>query len=337
MNLKEAFIICLSGKQKFAECRYIIDYAHTIALAYLRMKISSGHLYTHSGEPLEDLAWDFIAELFERDDNHSFVVLNEIFSAQDLKVAHVEEVEHQFRRVIITKVDDNIFRSNGEKDLSLKKIIRNLKNAVNNTGATRQIEVHHGYLLINNCLNGNSQPLLSPTDILEIELCHRLRDTMQMPEVLAEVVDILETFRLHQNKISLVAVAICIRKAFVHVNDEVKKTHVGKDSEEALHQKSLLKRIEKSADQVKKTVGRKYVKKGVLNAEELHHFMLAVKQILKLEFVEKHDEANHFDCLASIIPSLDYEEYRKNSRQVLEYLVKKTRSEILRFYEKEWS
>jgi len=337
MNLKEAFKNCLSEKHKSDDCRYIIDYAHTVALAYLRMKVSSGHLYAHNGEPLEDLAWDFIAELFERDSDNSFVILNEIFSLEDLNALYVEEIDHRFRRIIITKIDDNIFRSNGEKDPSLKKIIRNLKNAIKKSGSSHQIDVHDGYLSITGSRDVNAQPLLSPTDALEIQLCHRLRETMQMPEVLDEVVDILETFRLRQNKISLVAIAICIRKAFVYVNDEVKNTYTGKDPEEAIHRKSLEKRIDRSAEYIRKTLGQKYLHKGVLNPKELNDFMLAVKKILQLEFVDKHNEANHYNCLKNIIPALEYEDYREKYRPVLEYLVKKTRTVILNFYEKEWS
>src|SRR6056297_633965 len=337
MNLKEAFKNCLSGKHKSDDCRYIIDYAHTIGLAYLRMKVSSGHLYSHKGEPLEDLAWDFIADLFERDSDNSFVMLNEIFFIENLNKLHVEEIEHQFRRIIITKIDDNIFRSNGEMDPSLKKIIRNLKNAIKNSGSSHYIDVQNGCLSITRTRDVSDQPLLSTSDVLEIQLCHRLNETMQMPEVLDEIVDILETYHLRQNKISLVTIAICIRKAFVRVNDEVKNTYICKDPEEAIHRKSLEKRIDRSAEYIRKTLGQKYINKGVLNPNELNDFMLAVKQILQFEFVDKHNEANHYNCLKNIIPSLEYEDYRENYRPVLEYLVKKTRTVILNFYEKEWN
>jgi len=337
MDLKEAFKNCLLGEYSFGDCRYIIDHAHTIALAYLRMKVVSGHLYSHRGEHLEDLAWDFIAELFERDGNNSFVILKGIFSDTDFEKIDVEEIEKQFRRIIVTKVDDNIFRSNGEKDPSLKKIIRNLKNAIRSSSFKNNIEIRDGYIAFLPDTDNQHQPPLSPTDILEIELCRRVRETMQMPEVLIEVVNILKEFQLHQNKISIVAVAICIRKAFVYVNNRGETDSFGRSPGERLHLLSFEKRIERSAEQIQDTLGEKYIRKQVLTHQELDLFMRAVKDILRLEFMEKHAEANFFDCLKKEIPELQYAEYREQYRPVLEYLVKKTRAKIMDFYEKEWS
>lgn len=336
MDLKKAIKNCVSGKYSFRESRCVIDHAHTIALAYLRMKVVSGHLYSHKGELLEDLAWDFIAELFERNNEGSFVVLADFFSLSALNHSSGDEINQQFRRIIVTKVDDNIFRSNGEKDPSLKKIIRNLKNAVKNTAFEKSIEIKNGYISILHDNNHHDSGLLSPTDVLETELCSRIRETSQMPEILSEIVTILEDSRLVHNKLSLVAVAICIRNAFVHVHNSYEDDEVGEHPSQILHRQTAEKRIDFSAQKVKKSLGQKYVHKGVLTQNELDSFMLAVKEILRLELVDKHAEANHFDCLKLYHTEIGYAHYREQYRPVLEYLVKKTRAEIISFYEKEW-
>jgi hypothetical protein len=301
------------------------------------MKVVSGHLYSHKGELLEDLAWDFIAELFERDSKGTFIILADNFELSELENSSKEDIEQWFRRIIVTKVDDNIFRSNGEKDPSLKKIIRNLKNAVKKNPCKGHVYVQNGYL----CFPGNhkedTSPLLSASDILEIQLCHRIHETMQMPDVLAEVVHVLETFQLRQNKISLVAVAICIRKAFVHINDREEKNSQVESPAEILHHQAIEKKIELSAEHIKRTLGEKYIHKKVLTRNELNLFMLAVKEILRLELVDKHDESNHFECLKRYHTDMKYLSYREQYRPVLEYLVKKTRDKIVAFYEKEWS
>lgn len=336
MNLKEAFKNCLSGEYRFSECRYIIEFAHTIALAYLRIKVSSGHLYLHNGEPLEDLAWDFIAELFERDCNDSFVILNNIFSIAELDNIPVEEVEHQFRRVILTKVDDNIFRSNGEKDPSLKKIIRNLKNAAQSSDLEKKVVIENGYIELKGGVKGQNSDLITPSEILEIQLSHRIGNTMQMPELLLEVVTILEEFQIYQKKVSLVAVAICIRKAFVHIQHEGERSDGWVQPAMLLHYKTVEKRIEQAAGHVERTVGLRYINKNVLSQKDLAHFMSAAKEIIRLEFTEKHADFSHYDCIKKFMPDLEYDEYRGQYRPVLEYLVKKIRSELVEFYEKEW-
>jgi hypothetical protein len=300
------------------------------------MKASSGHLYLYNGEPLENLAWDFIAELFERDHNSSFVVLTDVFSASDWDVVSTEEVEQQFRRIVCTKVDDNIFRSIGEKDPSLKKIIRNLKNAAQNTKFENNVVVENGFVTVMNEIPEEQRLPLIPSEVLEIQLSHRIRETMQMPEVLLEVVSILEENQLYQKKISLVAVAISIRKAFVHIRDKGQEYSLGSEPEENLHCQSFEKRIEAAADNIKRSLGEKYVKKRVLTQQKLSLFMDAVKEIIRLEFIEKHSDTNHFECLKQHNPEIEYDEYREQYRPVFEYLVKKTRAEIIEFYEKEW-
>lgn len=336
MNLKEAFKNCLSGDYSRSDCRYIIDRAHTIALAYLRMKASSGHLYLNQGEPLEDLAWDFIADLFERNRDHSFTILNSMFMGIDLDTASAEEIEQQFRRIIVTKIDDNIFRSNGEKDPSLKKIIRNLKNALQNTPFETKVVVENGYISVGEGSEGEDGLPVSPSEILEIQLCRRIRETMQTPDILLEVINILEEFQFYQKKISLVAVAISIRKAYVHIRDKEAEINRGLEPEENLYSQLLNARIERDAEKIKLDLGEKYVRKRVLTRRQLSLFMLAAKEIVRSEFIEKHAQTNHFECLKQYYPNLEYEEYRETYRSVLEYLVKKTRAEIINFYEKEW-
>lgn len=336
MNLKEAFENCLPGDYSRDECRYIIDHAHTIALAYLRMKASSGHLYLCHGEPLEDLAWDFIADLFERDRNNSFTILNSIFFDIDLETAPSDEIEQQFRRIIVTKIDDNIFRSNGEKDPSLKKIIRNLKNAVQKTAFDKKVTVENGYITMEDGSEDQDGLPASPSEILEIQLCHRIRASMQIPEVLQEVVNILEQFQCCQKKISLVALAISIRKAYVHIRDKEDEIDRGSQPEENLYYQLMEERIERETERIKIGLGEKYIKKQVLTPRQLSLFILAAKEIVRSEFIEKHVQTNHFECINQYYPNLEYEEYRKTYRSVLEYLVKKIRGQIIAFYEKEW-
>lgn len=337
MDLKEALENCLSGDYSQGECRFIIDRAHTIGLAYLRMKAASGHLYLCNGEPLEDLAWDFIADLFERNHNNSFIILNSAFCDVNLETASAETIEEKFRRVLITKIDDNIFRSNGEKDPSLKKIIRNLKNAVQNTAFERRVKAENGFISIVDDSIDQQMPLIAVSEVLEIQLCHRIRETMQTPEVLLQVVEILDEFKFYQKKISLVAVAICIRKSFVHIRDKDSEFNQGTEPEENLHRQSFDAKILRVSEKIKRSLGKKYVNKRVLTPKQLTLFMLAAQEIIRSEFIDKHSDINHFECLKQYISDLRYEEYRKNYRSVLEYLVKKARAEIIEYYDKEWN
>lgn len=336
MNLQKAIQHCLSEGYGTRECRFIIKRAHTIALAYLRLKAVSGHLYTQSGERLEDLAWDYIADLFERDHNDVFTVLRKIFGDFDFTEASKAETEQHFRRIIVTKVNDNIFRANGDFDPSLKKIIRNLKNAIVSGNIDENVAIEDGYLMLKNVKREGSFRPVKPSEVLEKQLCSRITETMQTPEVLQEAVFILKESRMFDKKISLTALAICIRKAFVHVQkpDGLPQNRLSAESE--LHAESLEFQLEKASLKIRNKLGEKYLKRKVLDEETLNCFLDASKAIIREEFSEEHADGSQFELLEKEMPGLTHTEFRDKYRGVLEYIVKKMRAGIIDFYQKDW-
>jgi len=94
MGLIDSVRSFITPIQKPADVKSVIDLCHTFALAYLRMKASSGKLYLFHGEKLEDLAWDFIADLFEKDDDGRFRVFCDYFDETTL--SEMDENELNF-------------------------------------------------------------------------------------------------------------------------------------------------------------------------------------------------------------------------------------------------
>jgi hypothetical protein len=68
------------------------------------------------------MALDFIAELFRIEDEKNLVVLHDYFISMDLKNMSDRELTSELRKLVFTKVDDNIYRFYGKKDSSLKKL-----------------------------------------------------------------------------------------------------------------------------------------------------------------------------------------------------------------------
>jgi|GEM_PF-1539725 len=336
MNLQKAIQHCLTDGYGTSECRYIIDSAHTVALAYLRLKAFSGHLYTQNGEKLEDLAWDYIADLFERDEKDDFAVLKNAFGDFNFNQASEAETEHYFRRIIVTKVNDNIFRANGDFDPSLKKIIRNLKNAISNGFMDEKAAIKEGYLVVEGVKKGDLFHSVSPPEVLERQLCSRITDAMQTPEVLEEAVSILQESRVFDGKISLTALAICVRKAFVHVQKPhgIPQSQMREDWN--LHSQCLERQLERASLKVRNQLGEKYLRRKVLDVQTLNCFLEASKAVLREEFAEEHTDRSQFECLKNEMPGLTHTLYRERYRSVLEYIVKKMRAGVIDFYQKEW-
>ncbi|MDZ7720160.1 MAG: hypothetical protein U5K72_15200 [Balneolaceae bacterium] len=286
------------------------------------------------GERLEDLAWDFIAELFEKDENGCLVRLQDYFHDLNLEELTNSDLMIELRKLVFTKVEDNIFRAVGEKDPSLRKIIRNLKLAIRDNDCEYRVCYKHGDIIIGEDSEENL-PVM-PSEFMQIHLSSRIEDKMQIPEILIEVIDILERQERYQKRISLVGLASIIRLTYVHFNDSAnKKKKINAD--EAIIQTEFEELLEESSKMVRNSTGSSYVRKGKISHKELDIYMNAAKDIVNDYFTDGKTESSQYEYLKYYMPSLEYNNFRENKRQILEYLVKLIRKDLVETFKDDWS
>ena len=334
MGLIDSVRSFITPIQKPADVKSVIDLCHTFALAYLRMKASSGKLYLFHGEKLEDLAWDFIADLFEKDDDGRFRVFYNYFDEHVLSETDENELQFQLRRLVFTTVEDNIFKVNGENDPSLKKIIRNLKLALRDQSCKHTVCYRNGEIVID-VEEGTNLPQM-PSEFMQMKLCSRLQEYMQIPDILIEVIDILNEQDVYKKRFPLVALAMIIREVFVHFHED-QQPEQGKPAAENLLLSDEFERfLEKSVKEVRFKVGYNYVRKNKINLNLLKAYTNASRNIVRDHFLQTHDDLSHFESLKQEITGLDYEEYRSCHRPLLQYMVKLIRADVVRVYRNEW-
>ncbi|MFO7846740.1 MAG: hypothetical protein R6V27_09285, partial [Balneolaceae bacterium] len=56
-------------------------------------------------ENLEDLAWDFIADLFQKNEGGELIVLAEYFKGRNLESLTDGDIQMELRRLVSSKVD----------------------------------------------------------------------------------------------------------------------------------------------------------------------------------------------------------------------------------------
>ena len=88
---------------------------------------------------------------------------------------------------------------------------------------------------------------------------------------------------------------------------------------------------------VKTNTGFSYIRKGKVTHEELDHYMSAAKDVVRDYFTDGKTEFSQYEYSKSYMPSLEYEEFREDNRQILEYLVKLIRTQLVKTYKREWS
>ncbi|TVR29117.1 MAG: hypothetical protein EA390_10320 [Balneolaceae bacterium] len=312
----------------------LIKTSYNIALSYLNMKSASKNSFFLREENIEDLAWDFIADLFQKDEEGNLVAIQSYFRSCKLDELSEESSLIELRKLVFTKVDDNIFRFYGEKDPSLRKIIRNIKLAVKDQECKNRVCYRDGYLIVGD-VEEPSGPMM-PYDFMSIRLCSRLRENYQIPDVIIEVIDIINSQNEYRKRFSLVGLASIIRESYVLLQDDEFNTFTNPKAVNNLFEKEFDIFLDDSVDKVKTTVGDRYIKKGKLKKEYLNLYFRAASDIVRNDFKEELESSSQYERLKSYVNDLDYEQYRENHRPVLEYIVKLIRQDLIENYRKEW-
>lgn len=334
MGLREIISDCKCNSVERKNLEKLINTCHTMALAYLRMKASSNKLYMVRGERLEDLAWDYIAELFEKNSHGALIKLQDYFENSQLNEFSEHDIKIELRKLVFTKVEDNIFRSFGEKDPSLRKIIRNLKLAIRDNDCKTRVCYRDGLIIVDQ--EEKLHLPMMPSEFMEIKLCSCLEEKMQIPEILIEVIDVLQNQDQYQKKFPLVRLASVIRATFVHLHEPMAETNEKPKADQNVLNTEFENFLTESVEMVETSTGLSYLSKGKVTSEQLDIYMKAAKDIVRDFFTDGKTEFSQYEYLKNYMPELEYEEFRQNNRQILEYLVKLVRKDVVKIYKDDW-
>jgi hypothetical protein len=337
MSLGTLLDRCITNEYRREDINKVIEICHKLAYSYLKMKAASQKFFLIRNENIEDMALDFIAELFQIEDEKNLVVLQNYFSSMDLKNMSDRDLTSELRKLVFTKVDDNIYRFYGKKDSSLKKIIRNIKMAVRSRERIDGVCYRNGYFIIKPDAE-EKQPLMPP-DFLLLKLSLHLKGYMQIPEILIKVKEILDQQEEYQKRFPLVSLAIVIREYFVLLHEkETEKQQIAEYGiEDRLFKKEFDQFLEHTVLKVKDSIGRRYVDKGKVEAREIDLYFKAASDIVKADFYDNENELTQYDQLNKYVSDLDYEQFREKQRSQLEYIVILIRKELVNSFKKEWT
>ncbi|MDZ7291441.1 MAG: hypothetical protein ONB44_07635 [candidate division KSB1 bacterium] len=315
--------------------RDFVAFCRKIAVVYLRMKVKNGRLDPAVfGVSLEDLALDCIADLFKRDQQGGFARLAGYFNACEWENKSDDELLAATRRLIFSKVNQEICRLQQERDPALGKLIRNLKNAVKLSSNVR-IEKQEGEVWI--CLpqeNASTERLpVMPPEFLEAHLTAGLRDHADLKQVLMLLAEILQNQKTYRKSLPLTGLASIIRSAFTHLHAALE--HEG-NGHETFTPEDLEKIIDVSVQTIKSNMHSSYVGRKKIDGSTYESYFMAARNVLVAEYVENDGlDRSFYDYLSACRQGLTREAYQTHHRCRFEYLVKLVRTEFLRNLKKE--
>ncbi|HTP13329.1 MAG TPA: hypothetical protein VMM37_06845, partial [Bacteroidota bacterium] len=173
----------LSPKPSEGDLRDFVYCCRNLAHSYLKTKVNRGKLDpAQFGIPLEDLALDCIAPLFARNDRGRFIELAGYFGTRSLLAASREELFGATRRLVFSKVSEELYRLYREHDPSLSHIIRNIKIALRFSRTMIPV-VQNNELWVQPYRTLHAQEIapLMPSEIIEARLAAHLGQRYTLP------------------------------------------------------------------------------------------------------------------------------------------------------------
>jgi len=309
-----------------AEVNALVNLCHKAAIAYLRPKAA---VYRHlmDGLTLEEVAFDAIADLFERKSGAGFPKFAR-WLERDTAVDEMAEstLWVEFRRIVFGAVNHHVFRLFRHADPSLARTLRNIKIALK---AHPDLELRsiNGALTI--ALNAHQRERRSlpeiPPERLEAELQSRRvpRNSIRlMLEALARV--LLEETDYRESVHLTVAALVFRSRLSADPVSEATPPAFGEISED-----EIVRMIDGTLVRLRPDAFHTYLRTSKLDLGVLESHLKAVREVL-VSSIEMNSECamTYFQALQKHLPGLTPDCYETRDRQILEYLAKQARTKL---------
>lgn len=329
MDLHHTISIMLTGVPTPATVRQLVEAFHRIAVVYLRRKARTGSLNPGLfGLPIEDLALDCIADLFCRDDNGRFVRLHEYFREIDVTSSAETDLLAMCRRLVFSRVNQDLYRQYREFDRPLHNIIRALKSASATTPGVSMDCEHDDWWLIFGPDNGDGPShLLIPPEILEIHLTSFVANGPKLRQVLVSTSEMLREQSLYRRAFPLLGFGRILRSAHANLGESPDTLT---EQQHTLSEDDIRKHILISTAEIRSAMYPTYVDKGKVGERHFDMYFKAISCILEADYLNDDGvNLSYYDHLVSHLGGISREEYQHEHRAYLEYLARLSRLSFL--------
>jgi hypothetical protein len=305
-----------------------IHFCHRLAVAYLKGKTASGRFDARRyGIAVEDFAFDAIAELFRRDEAGNFVEWLTYFSRQrPVSALTDDELFVAVRRIVLSSVNNRIFRVFGEFEPVQAKIARNVKLALKRHPLLllKEVSGEHLVLLRRAVHNEGRLPEVAP-ETIDAWFTGRVSAASTLRDILDCVSSLLEERPFYRSAVHLFPLVRSI--GMVYGRGYVNETASIEEPAFAPHE--MRKIVDAVVMKARAHGSSAYVERGKLTASEFQAHVLALQAILFREYgLDGVEQESYFALLKRQLPALTREKYTKRHRVVLEYLAKLAKSEV---------
>ncbi len=296
-----------------------ITLCQKIALVHLRRKERSGRLLRELiALPLEDIALDCIADLFQRDERGKLLQIHAYFDGIDCATLEEEELLGHVRRLVFSKVNYGLFRIYNEADPSLGKILRNVKLAIQALQNFIEVDRFGEHCIAPSlCETLEHHP---PFERAELE--QRLRSVAKgeenIPSLLAKISRLLREQEDYCRIVSFITVGYIFRSIY---SQPYEVQHVEPEIDAQLASDDISSMIRHACDRVKCEMKQQYVVKKHLDPGVYESYFTIIEQHVHSRILHRDGDIHAlFDRMQQVLPELTKEHYKREHKAKLEYL-----------------
>ena len=333
VTIKTTLQQIISGDRNYQAVNHLVHVCFKIALAYLHHRLRRGSLADNQfGISNEDLALDCIAELYQRDEAGRYTVLLQYFESAKWETLTENELKIALRRLVFSKVNEGLFRNYREEDPNLAKIIRNVKEAAKQDKRVRLVKTRDtSWLVVGPAGTELNHLPIAPPEILEAFLLGIVCNTSNTYRAVSSLADFVAEHPHYSNGYPMSAFAQILRSSFLGRTPVLEHTET--PSYETIEVENA---IQRAVNSVRNSLHDSYVRGGKLSLTLFNNYVDAVKKILKSTFTLYPDATDsQFEALQTIMPGLSKDAYMRQHRNILQYMFKLSRIEMLAYLKDE--
>ncbi len=310
----------------------LIKLCSDFAEAYLKMRSKKdARLFSLISEKYRDLALDCVAELFQKK-NGKLIVFEGYFQNLNKEIFKESEYQTLFRRLVFSKVNEELFNYYKAFDPSLSKIIRNIKR-VFREDEILLLEYDPATNFVFHLKRDLKRPLM-PSDLLEQKLSTTFKSALSTKDILVRVEEIFHYYDHYNGRIKISVLAEVIRRLHQLYSDE--EEHFNFSAHQDIQNNEVESMLTEAIKMTKLDLYPSYVANSKMNGEDFSKYFVIAERILKGEYISGSGNGKtFFEHFAEVDEDISKNEYRDRHRHYVEYFVKKCRYNFITLLKKE--
>lgn len=316
--LRQNLLAVLDGTFTSKQLNAIVNLSVALALELLTRKSGGKRLSSSQGLNEKDLAYDSIADLFQRNEEGRFVQLDAYFSSFDLDSVSDEELLVALLRLVYARVNQALFRMYQDIDPGFYRILRNIKLAVERMNQFEQIDrFGESSIAPALCETNEHLPPLDPDEVQHY-LMQASVGTENIPQMLGKLSVFLRQQECHSRILPVITVAKILQSVYAVKNQPLL---LPPTVEHELPDSDTGEIVRNVCNDVKTESAKKYLARKKVSEEAFDAYFDVIESSIMARIVEQNGSAiSCYELLKAQLPDLTPEEYRKHHRAKLEYL-----------------